>query len=43
LLGEAKKKNLEIDPTSGEELEILAKDVMSADQDAVERLNKLLR
>jgi tripartite-type tricarboxylate transporter receptor subunit TctC len=43
LLAEAKKKNLEIDPTSGEELEGLAKDVISANGDAVERLDKLLR
>jgi len=43
LLAEAKKKNLEIDPTSGEDLEKLAKDVISAPQDAVERLSKLLK
>jgi tripartite-type tricarboxylate transporter receptor subunit TctC len=43
LLAEAKKKNFEIDPTSGDDLESLAKDVMSAPQDAVERLSKLLK
>jgi tripartite-type tricarboxylate transporter receptor subunit TctC len=43
LLAEAKKKNLEIDPISGEDLENLAKDVMSAPPDAVERLSKLLK
>ena len=43
LLAEAKKKNLEIDPTSGEDLEVLAKDVMSAPTDAIDRLNKLLK
>ena len=43
LLAEAKKKNLEIDPTSGEDLETLAKEVMSANKDAVDRLHKLLK
>ncbi|HSQ11685.1 MAG TPA: tripartite tricarboxylate transporter substrate-binding protein [Candidatus Deferrimicrobium sp.] len=43
LLAEAKKKNLEIDPTSGEDLEKLANDVMSANKDAVDRLHKLLQ
>ena len=43
LLAEAKKKNLEIDPISGGDLENLAKDVMSAPPDAVERLSKLLK
>ena len=43
LLAEAKKKNLEIDPTSGEDLEKLANDVMSANRDAVDRLHKLLQ
>lgn len=42
LLAEAAKKRLEIDPSSGEELEALAKQVMSADKDTVKRLNKLL-
>lgn len=43
LLAEAKKKNLEIDPTSGDDLETLANDVLSANEDAVARLNKLLK
>ena len=43
LLAEAKKKNLEIDPISGGDLENLANDVMSAPPDAVERLSKLLK
>jgi tripartite-type tricarboxylate transporter receptor subunit TctC len=43
LLAEAKKKNLEIDPTSGDDLEALANDVLSANEDAVARLNKLLK
>jgi len=42
-LAEAKKKNLEIDPTTGEDLETLAKDVMSANKDAVDWLHKLLK
>ncbi len=43
LLAEAKKKNLEIDPTSGEDLEDLAKEVMSANKEAVDRLRNLLK
>jgi len=42
LLAEAKKRQLEMDPGTGEELESLAKDVMSAPPDAVERMKKLL-
>ena len=42
LLAEAKKKLLEIDPTGGHELEALAKDVLSADKDLVDRLRQLL-
>ena len=42
LLVEAKKKNLEIDPTGGEELESLAKEVLSASKDLIERMEKLL-
>lgn len=37
LLAEAQKKNLEIDPTSGEELEVLAKEVTSQPPEIVER------
>ncbi len=43
LLAEAAKKRLEIDPASGEELDALAKDVMAANKDAIERLSKLLK
>lgn len=39
---EAKKKTLEIDPTGGEELESLAKEVLSASKDLIERMEKLL-
>ena len=42
LLVEAKKKNLEIDPTGGEELESLATEVLSASKDLIERMEKLL-
>ena len=42
LLAEAKKKLLEIDPTTGEELAALANEVMSANQDIIARLEKLL-
>jgi hypothetical protein len=42
LLAEAKKKLLEIDPTGGHELEALAKDVLSAHKDLVDRLQQLL-
>jgi len=42
LLAEAKKKLLEIDPTGGQELESLAKDVLSAHKDLVDRLQQLL-
>jgi tripartite-type tricarboxylate transporter receptor subunit TctC len=41
-LAEARKKNLEIDPISGEDLETLAKDVVSAGRDVIERMSKLL-
>jgi len=42
LLAEAKKKLLEIDPTGGQELEALAKDVLSANKELVDRLQQLL-
>ncbi len=41
-LAEANKKRLEVDPTSGEELEALAKGVLSADREVIERMKKLL-
>jgi len=43
LLAEAAKKRLEIDPSSGEDLDALAKEVMAANKDAIERLSKLLK
>ncbi|MBM4261640.1 MAG: hypothetical protein FJ145_09440 [Deltaproteobacteria bacterium] len=42
LLAEAAKKRLEIDPASGEELDNLAKEVMSVSKDIIERLRRLL-
>jgi hypothetical protein len=42
LLAHAEKVNMEIEPTSGEELETLAKDVMSQPADVIERMKKLL-
>jgi tripartite-type tricarboxylate transporter receptor subunit TctC len=42
LLDEAKKKRLEVDPMPGEDLEVLAKEVLSANKDLIERMEKLL-
>jgi tripartite-type tricarboxylate transporter receptor subunit TctC len=42
LLSEAEKRQLEMDPGTGEELESLAKEVMSAPPDVAERVKKLL-
>jgi tripartite-type tricarboxylate transporter receptor subunit TctC len=42
LLAAAEKRRLEMDPASGAELETLAKEVMSASPDIVERMQKLL-
>ncbi len=42
LLKDAEKRNLEIDPTFGEELETLAKEVITQPPDIVERMKKLL-
>lgn len=39
---DAEKRRLELDPTSGAELEKLAKEVMSASPDVVQRVQKLL-
>jgi hypothetical protein len=41
-LAETKKKKLDIDPTTGEEVEALTKDVMSQPKDVIERLKKLM-
>ena len=42
LLAIAEKQNLEIEPTHGEELEALAKEVMTQPAEVVERMKKLL-
>jgi tripartite-type tricarboxylate transporter receptor subunit TctC len=42
LLAQAEKQNIEIEATSGEDLEGLAKDVMSQPPDVIERMKKLL-
>jgi len=42
LLAEAKKKQLEVDPTTGEELEALAKEVVAQPLEVIERMKKLL-
>jgi tripartite-type tricarboxylate transporter receptor subunit TctC len=42
LLAEAKKRRLEMDPGTGEELESLAREVMAASPDIIERMRKLL-
>jgi tripartite-type tricarboxylate transporter receptor subunit TctC len=39
---DAEKKQLELDPTSGEEMEALAKEVMSQPPETVERMKKML-
>jgi hypothetical protein len=41
-LAEAKKRNLEVEPSTGEELEKLAKEVMVQPAEVVERMKKLL-
>jgi tripartite-type tricarboxylate transporter receptor subunit TctC len=42
LLAEAKRRRLDIDPSTGEELDALAKEVMTATPDIVERVKKLI-
>jgi tripartite-type tricarboxylate transporter receptor subunit TctC len=39
---DAEKRRLELDPATGEELESLAKEVMSSSPDVVQRVQKLL-
>jgi tripartite-type tricarboxylate transporter receptor subunit TctC len=41
-LAEAKKKKLDIDPTTGEEVEALTKDVMSQPPAVIERIKKMM-
>ncbi|MBI4490682.1 MAG: tripartite tricarboxylate transporter substrate binding protein [Deltaproteobacteria bacterium] len=42
LLAEAKKKQLEVDPTTGEELEVLAKEVIAQPLEVIERMRNVL-
>jgi hypothetical protein len=42
LLLEAKRSPLEINPTTGQELEVLAKEVIAQPKDLVARMNKLM-
>jgi tripartite-type tricarboxylate transporter receptor subunit TctC len=42
LLEDAKKKKLELDPVSGEELEALAREIITQPAEVVERMKKLL-
>ena len=42
LLEDAKKKRLEFDPVSGEDLESLGKEIMAQPPDVIERMKKLL-
>lgn len=42
-IAEAEKRQLELDPTTGGDLESLAKEVMAATPDVVQRMQKLLR
>jgi tripartite-type tricarboxylate transporter receptor subunit TctC len=42
LLEDAKKKRLDLDPVSGEELESLGKEIMAQSPDVIERMKKLL-
>ena len=42
LLEDAKKKKLDLDPVSGEELETLGKEIVAQPPEVVERMKKLL-
>jgi hypothetical protein len=42
LLAQAEKFNLEVEPTGGEELESLAKELMTQPTEVIERMKKLL-
>ena len=41
-IAEAKKKRLDLDPTTGEEVQALAGEVTAQPKDVIERLNKLM-
>ena len=42
LLDDAKKKRLDLDPVSGEELESLGKEIIAQPPEVIERMKKLL-
>ena len=42
LLDDAKKKKLDLDPVSGEDLETLGKEIIAQPPDVIERMKKLL-
>ena len=42
LVADIKKKKLEVDPTAGEDLEALAKEVITSDREVIERMKNLL-
>src|SRR3972149_10800432 len=42
LLDDAKKKRLDLDPVSGEDLESLGKELVAQPPEVIERMNKLL-
>jgi len=42
-LAETKRKKLDMDPTTGEEVEALTKDVMSQPHEVIERLKKMMK
>jgi hypothetical protein len=42
VMADVKKKKLELDPTSGEELETLAKEVITADREIIDKMKNLL-
>jgi len=42
LVADIKKKKLEVDPTAGEDLEVLAKEVITSDRGLIERMKNLL-
>ena len=42
VVADVKKKQLELDPTSGEELETLAKEVIASDREIIDRMKILL-
>ena len=42
IFGRGEEEKLDVDPTSGEEVQALVKDVMNQPKDVIERLNTLM-